>query len=89
MVATVTASATAAATALANPAAMSFTFTDDFLPPALIRLVAILLLLLLSVTAASCCFSKPPAEVARELGLLGLVKWLISSDEDDDEMGLA
>lgn len=82
MVATVTASATAAATALANPAAMSFTFTDDFLPPVLIKLVAILLLL--SVAAASCCFSKPPAEVARELGLLGLVKWLISSDDDDE-----
>lgn len=87
MVATVTASATAAATAFANPAAMSFTLTDDFLPPGLIRLVAILW----SLAAASCCFSKPPAEVAaRELGLLGLVKWLISSDDDDDDdMGLA
>lgn len=71
---------------------MSFTFTDDFLtttPWVLIRLVAILLLW--SVVIASWCFSKPPAEVVRELGLVGLVKWLISSDDDadDDEMELA
>lgn len=88
-----TASATAAATALANPAAMSFTFTEDFLPPGgLIRLIAAILLPFSgAVAAASCCFSNPPPvrEVVRELGLLGLVKWLISSDDDDDEMGLA
>lgn len=96
MVATVTASATAAATALANPAAMSFTLTEeDFLPPpgGLIRLTAVAILLSGAVATASCCFSNPPPveAVVRELGLLGLVKWLISSDDDgdEDEMGLA
>lgn len=67
---------------------MSFTLTDDdFLPPALIRLAAVILLS--PPVAASCCFSKPPAEAAVvrwELGLLGLVKWLISSDDEEDEM---
>lgn len=68
--ATVTASATAAATALANPAAMSFTFTIedvdeklDFFPP--FDSDGILSQL------ASCCLSRPPPpeqELDRELG---------------------
>lgn len=67
--ATVTASATAAATALANPAAISFTFTIEevveklpFFPP--FDADGILSQL------ASCCFSSPPPpeqELDREL----------------------